>query len=93
MVKSLDRMGLQQVTRLREPVGRLTTLLIVAQSVRDHVFREDTSMRADLPEGERAILETTFRYPGDFMFHAHQSEFAELGWMGLFRAEGARRET
>jgi FtsP/CotA-like multicopper oxidase with cupredoxin domain len=44
-------------------------------------------------QGERAILETTFRYPGDFMFHAHQSEFAELGWMGLFRAEGARRDT
>ena len=43
-----------------------------------------------LCQGERAILETTFRYPGDFMFHAHQSEFAELGWMGLFRAEGAR---
>ena len=31
--------------------------------------------------------------PGDFMFHAHQSEFAELGWMGLFRAEEARRES
>jgi len=27
------------------------------------------------------------------MFHAHQSEFAELGWMGLFRAESDRRET
>jgi FtsP/CotA-like multicopper oxidase with cupredoxin domain len=40
-----------------------------------------------LCQGERAILETTFRYPGDFMFHAHQAEFAELGWMGLFRAE------
>jgi manganese oxidase len=40
-----------------------------------------------LCQGERAILETRFRYPGDFMFHAHQSEFAELGWMGLFRAE------
>ena len=39
-----------------------------------------------LCQGERAIIETTFRYPGDFMFHAHQSEFAELGWMGLFRA-------
>lgn len=39
-----------------------------------------------LCQGERAILETTFRYKGDFMFHAHQSEFAELGWMGLFRA-------
>ena len=46
--------------------------------------RTDTLM---LCQGERAILETTFRYPGDFMFHAHQSEFAELGWMGLFRAE------
>ncbi len=37
-------------------------------------------------QGERAILETRFRYPGKFMFHAHQSEFAELGWMGLFEA-------
>ena len=44
-------------------------------------------------QGERMVLETTFRYPGDFMFHAHQSEFAELGWMGLFRAESDRRET
>jgi hypothetical protein len=25
------------------------------------------------------------------MFHAHQSEFAELGWMGMFEA-GGRRE-
>ena len=41
-----------------------------------------------LCQGERAILETTFRYPGDFMFHAHQSEFAELGWMGLFAGGG-----
>ena len=45
--------------------------------------RTDTIM---LCQGERAILETTFRYPGEFMFHAHQSEFAELGWMGLFKA-------
>jgi FtsP/CotA-like multicopper oxidase with cupredoxin domain len=49
--------------------------------------RTDTVM---LCQGERAVLETTFRYPGDFMFHAHQSEFAELGWMGIFRAEEAR---
>jgi manganese oxidase len=48
--------------------------------------RTDTLM---LCQGERAIIETTFRYPGDFMFHAHQSEFAELGWMGLFKAEDA----
>ncbi len=52
--------------------------------------KTDTLM---LAQGERAILETTFRYPGDFMFHAHQSEFAELGWMGLFRAEEAQRAT
>ena len=52
--------------------------------------KTDTVM---LCQGERAILETTFRYPGDFMFHAHQSEFAELGWMGLFRAEEPRNET
>jgi manganese oxidase len=46
-----------------------------------------------LCQGERAILETTFRYKGDFMFHAHQSEFAELGWMGLFRAQEAGRDS
>jgi FtsP/CotA-like multicopper oxidase with cupredoxin domain len=57
------------------------------------VFRTGTSLTSGektdtlmLCQGERAILETTFRYPGDFMFHAHQTEFAELGWMGLFRA-------
>lgn len=64
------------------------------------VFRTGTSMTASestdtimLCQGERAILETRFRYPGQFMFHAHQSEFAELGWMGLFEAGEARRDT
>jgi FtsP/CotA-like multicopper oxidase with cupredoxin domain len=46
-----------------------------------------------LCQGERVVLETRFRYPGKFMFHAHQSEFAELGWMGLFEAVGSRRDT
>ncbi len=60
------------------------------------VYRTGTSLTPSdhtdtlmLCQGERAIVETTFRYPGDFMFHAHQSEFSELGWMGLFRAEAA----
>jgi len=64
------------------------------------LFRTGTSLTTSektdtvmLCQGERAILETTFRYPGKFMFHAHQSEFAELGWMGLFEATGARRDT
>jgi FtsP/CotA-like multicopper oxidase with cupredoxin domain len=61
------------------------------------VFRTGTSLTPHehtdtvmLCQGERAILETTFRYPGEFMFHAHQSEFAELGWMGTFLAETPR---
>jgi len=37
-----------------------------------------------LCQGERAVLEFTYDYPGQYMFHAHQSEFAELGWMGIF---------
>jgi len=36
-----------------------------------------------LCQGERAVLEFTYHHPGPFMFHAHQSEFAELGWMGI----------
>ena len=36
-------------------------------------------------QGERGILEVRFPYPGDFMFHAHKTEFAERGWMGFFR--------
>jgi manganese oxidase len=35
-------------------------------------------------QGERGILEIDFANTGVFMFHAHQSEFAELGWMGYF---------
>jgi len=35
-------------------------------------------------QGERSILDMHFKYPGMYMFHAHVSEFAELGWMGFF---------
>ena len=36
-------------------------------------------------QGQRGILEFTYREHevGQYMFHAHQSEFAELGWMGM----------
>ncbi len=37
-----------------------------------------------LCQGERGILEFRYEQTGPFMFHAHQSEFAELGWMGIF---------
>ena len=43
----------------------------------------DTIMQC---QAQRGILEFTFEgfEPGRYMFHAHQSEFAELGWMGFF---------
>ena len=37
-------------------------------------------------QAQRGILEFTFKdhETGLYMFHAHQSEFTELGWMGMF---------
>lgn len=37
-------------------------------------------------QAQRGILEFSFKdhEPGSYMFHAHQSEFTELGWMGAF---------
>jgi FtsP/CotA-like multicopper oxidase with cupredoxin domain len=36
-------------------------------------------------QAQRGILDLKFPYDGDYMFHAHVSEFAELGWTGFFR--------
>ena len=54
-------------------------------------YRTGTSLTPDnytdtiiLGQAERSILEMTFRFPGEFMFHAHKTEFAERGWLGLF---------
>ena len=38
-------------------------------------------------QGQRSILEMRFPFTGQYMFHAHVSEFAELGWMGFFEVE------
>ena len=35
-------------------------------------------------QAQRGILEFRYKYPGLYMFHAHQTEFTELGWMGTF---------
>jgi FtsP/CotA-like multicopper oxidase with cupredoxin domain len=35
-------------------------------------------------QGQRGILEVRFPYAGRYMFHAHKTEFAELGWVGMF---------
>jgi len=56
-----------------------------------HVYRTGTRLRTEeftdtimLAQAERAVLELRFPFPGKFMFHAHVSEFTELGWMGFF---------
>ena len=41
----------------------------------------DTVMQC---QGQRGIVEIEFAEAGTYMFHAHQSEFTELGWMGFF---------
>ena len=43
----------------------------------------DTIMQC---QAQRGILEFSFKdhEPGLYMFHAHQAEFTELGWMGMF---------
>jgi FtsP/CotA-like multicopper oxidase with cupredoxin domain len=55
------------------------------------LYRSGTSMESDeytdmvtMSQGERAILEFSYKYPGQYMFHAHKTEFAEKGWVGLF---------
>jgi len=51
----------------------------------DHWEYTDTVVQC---QGQRGVLEIEFAKSGTFMFHAHQSEFAELGWMGFFEVEG-----
>jgi FtsP/CotA-like multicopper oxidase with cupredoxin domain len=41
-----------------------------------------------LTNGDRGIMEFTYDYPGTYMFHAHQTLFTDLGWMGLFDVRG-----
>jgi len=40
-------------------------------------------------QAQRGILEFHYKYPGTYMFHAHKTEFADLGWAGLFEVEEA----
>jgi FtsP/CotA-like multicopper oxidase with cupredoxin domain len=49
-------------------------------SLTPHEFTDTISMG----QAERHMIEFTYRDPGQFMFHAHQTEFVELGWMSFF---------
>lgn len=41
----------------------------------------DTIMQT---QAQRGIIEFSYKHTGMFMFHAHNTEFAELGWTGMF---------
>jgi FtsP/CotA-like multicopper oxidase with cupredoxin domain len=62
-----------------------------------HYFPTGTSLQPNeftdtvmLGQAQRGVLEMCFPNPGHFMFHAHKTEFTELGWMGFFEVGGAR---
>lgn len=38
-------------------------------------------------QAQRGMLEFRYKFPGKYMFHAHKTEFAELGWTGNFLVE------
>jgi FtsP/CotA-like multicopper oxidase with cupredoxin domain len=57
-----------------------------------HLYRTGTSLEPDdftdtisMGQAERHMIEFSYDEPGEFMFHAHQTEFVELGWMSFFR--------
>jgi FtsP/CotA-like multicopper oxidase with cupredoxin domain len=56
-----------------------------------HLYRTGTSLEPDnftdtisMAQAERHMLEFSYKFPGRFMFHAHQTEFNDLGWMSMF---------
>ncbi|MDQ3981296.1 MAG: multicopper oxidase domain-containing protein [Actinomycetota bacterium] len=56
-----------------------------------HLYRTGTSLTPheftdtiSMAQAERHMIEFVYDHPGRFMFHAHQTEFTELGWMGFF---------
>ena len=55
------------------------------------LYRTGTGLNPDeltdivtMGQAERHMLEFTYHERGQFMFHAHQSEFVQLGWMSMF---------
>ncbi len=56
-----------------------------------HLYRTGTRLVPDeftdtisMGQAERHMIEFTYKDKGHFMFHAHQTEFVELGWMSAF---------
>ena len=60
--------------------GNFFDLYRTGTSLQPHELTDIISMG----QAERHMLEFTYRTRGRFMFHAHQTKFNDLGWMGSF---------
>lgn len=56
-----------------------------------NAYRSGTSLTSNeltdtviLCHGQTAILEFTYKFPGQYMFHAHQAIFSDEGWTSTF---------
>jgi manganese oxidase len=65
-----------------------------------NIYRSGTSLQPDeltdmvtMSQGERGILEFAYKYSGQYMFHAHKTEFGEKGWMGSFLVSSNNDQT
>ncbi|HEX2234820.1 MAG TPA: multicopper oxidase domain-containing protein [Actinomycetota bacterium] len=63
--------------------GNFFNLYRTGTSLTPSEFTDTISMG----QAERHMIEFTYRDKGRFMFHAHQTEFVELGWMSMFEVE------
>ena len=56
-----------------------------------NLYRTGTSLQPSeftdiisMGQAERHMLEFTYNFPGNFIFHAHVTEFVDLGWLSSF---------
>ncbi|MFN2388312.1 MAG: multicopper oxidase domain-containing protein [Actinomycetota bacterium] len=56
-----------------------------------HLYRTGTKLEPDeftdtisMGQAERHMIEFTYDHPGRFIFHAHVTEFVDLGWLSAF---------
>ena len=56
-----------------------------------NLYRTGTSLEPDeftdiisMGQAERHMLEFSYKFPGEFIFHAHVTEFIDLGWLSAF---------
>jgi FtsP/CotA-like multicopper oxidase with cupredoxin domain len=65
--------------------GEMFHYIPIGTNEKPSVYTDIVSMM----QGDRGILEFTYHFPGEFMFHSHKTEFTRLGWQGFFNVTNA----